>query len=108
VSLGRNERDGALTPLLDEPVWAIGTGKVATVQQAQDTHADIRKWLAKRISPEAADSIRIIYGGSVNGKNSSELGELICGSITFHSSPPKTSALLDLCPIPNRSGSSVL
>ncbi|GFZ49375.1 Triosephosphate isomerase [Saitozyma sp. JCM 24511] len=58
-----------------EPVWAIGTGKVATVQQAQETHADIRKWLAKRISPEAADSIRIIYGGSVNGKNSSELAQ---------------------------------
>jgi hypothetical protein len=80
-----------LTPLPDEPVWAIGTGKVATVQQAQETHADIRKWLAKRISPEAADSIRIIYGGSVNGKNSSELGESICDYISF-------ARIYNICP----------
>ncbi|KAK1926980.1 Triosephosphate isomerase [Papiliotrema laurentii] len=56
-----------------EPVWAIGTGKVATVQQAQDTHADIRAWLEKKISKEAAETTRIIYGGSVNAKNAPEL-----------------------------------
>ncbi|KAK8854916.1 triose-phosphate isomerase [Kwoniella newhampshirensis] len=56
-----------------EPVWAIGTGKVATVQQAQEVHDDIRKWLAKRISPSVAEATRIIYGGSVNGKNCGEL-----------------------------------
>lgn len=50
-------------PIL-EPVWAIGTGVVATPQQAQDTHADIRKWLAKNISPKVAAETRIIYGGS--------------------------------------------
>ncbi len=59
----------------DEPVWAIGTGKVATVQQAQETHADIRAWLARTVSKEVAESTRIIYGGSVNAKNSPELGE---------------------------------
>lgn len=57
-----------------EPVWAIGTGKVATVQQAQDVHADTRAWLAKRVSPAVAEATRIIYGGSVNGKNCGELG----------------------------------
>lgn len=58
-----------------EPVWAIGTGKVASVQQAQEVHDDIRKWLAKTISQEVADSTRIIYGGSVNGKNALELSK---------------------------------
>ncbi|TYJ52767.1 triose-phosphate isomerase [Cryptococcus floricola] len=58
-----------------EPVWAIGTGKVATPQQAQDSHDDIRQWLAKRVSQSVADSTRIIYGGSVNGKNSGELAQ---------------------------------
>ncbi|AFR95784.1 triose-phosphate isomerase [Cryptococcus neoformans] len=58
-----------------EPVWAIGTGKVATVSQAQEVHAAIRSWLARRASPEIAESTRIIYGGSVNGKNCGELSE---------------------------------
>ncbi|KAL7423503.1 triosephosphate isomerase [Cryptotrichosporon argae] len=56
-----------------EPVWAIGTGKVATVQQAQEVHADLRQWLSSRVSPEVAQATRIIYGGSVNGKNCGEL-----------------------------------
>jgi len=58
-----------------EPVWAIGTGKVATVEQAQEVHADLRQWLANRLSPEIANSARIIYGGSVNGKNCAELAK---------------------------------
>lgn len=65
----------ANTTLTDEPVWAIGTGKVATVSQAQEVHAAIRSWLARRASPEIAESTRIIYGGSVNGKNCGELSE---------------------------------
>ncbi|GAA5907648.1 hypothetical protein JCM5296_000841 [Sporobolomyces johnsonii] len=56
-----------------EPVWAIGTGKVATPQQAQDTHKVIRDFLAKRVSQKVADETRILYGGSVNGKNAKEL-----------------------------------
>ena len=46
-----------------EPVWAIGTGKVATPQQAQEVHAEIRKWLVTHVSQSVADSTRIIYGG---------------------------------------------
>jgi len=58
-----------------EPVWAIGTGKVATSAQAQETHADIRTYLAKAVSPAVANDIRIIYGGSVTAKNSKELAQ---------------------------------
>merc|ERR1712176_1350813 len=58
-----------------EPVWAIGTGKVATPEQAQDTHADIRRWVAANASPEIASAIRIQYGGSVNAKNCEELAK---------------------------------
>jgi len=56
-----------------EPVWAIGTGKVATSAQAQDVHADIRKWISKQIDESAASKTRIIYGGSVAGNNCVEL-----------------------------------
>ena len=53
-----------------------GTGKVATKEQAQEVHADIRSWLKSAVSEEAASSTRIIYGGSVNAKNCKELGTL--------------------------------
>ncbi|ORY26428.1 triosephosphate isomerase-like protein [Rhizoclosmatium globosum] len=56
-----------------EPVWAIGTGKVATPQQAQDVHHEIRTWLAANVSAEVAQATRILYGGSVGAKNSGEL-----------------------------------
>ncbi|KAJ6102795.1 hypothetical protein N7486_005222 [Penicillium sp. IBT 16267x] len=58
-----------------EPVWAIGTGKVATTEQAQEVHAAIRKWLGESISAEAQASVRIIYGGSVSEKNCRELAQ---------------------------------
>ena len=58
-----------------EPVWAIGTGKVATPEQAQEVHAAIREWVSKNVSPQVASEIRIIYGGSVNGANSGELAK---------------------------------
>ncbi|KAJ2727174.1 triosephosphate isomerase [Coemansia sp. Benny D115] len=58
-----------------EPVWAIGTGKVATPQQAQETHKEIRDYLAKAVSPKVAEETRIAYGGSVNGKNCKETAQ---------------------------------
>ncbi|KAJ2903670.1 hypothetical protein MKZ38_009509 [Zalerion maritima] len=58
-----------------EPIWAIGTGKVATTQQAQDVHAAIRNWLKTAVSDKAADETRILYGGSVNEKNCGELSK---------------------------------
>jgi len=56
-----------------EPVWAIGTGKVATPEQAQEVHDAMRKWMAQNISPEVSEKTRILYGGSVNPKNCDEL-----------------------------------
>jgi triosephosphate isomerase len=56
-----------------EPVWAIGTGVVATPAQAQETHHQIREWLAKNVSQEVANEVRIQYGGSVNAANCGEL-----------------------------------
>lgn len=56
-----------------EPIWAIGTGKVATTSQAQEVHAAIRSWLSKSVSKEAAEQTRILYGGSVSEKNCKEL-----------------------------------
>ncbi|KAG6531013.1 triosephosphate isomerase, cytosolic [Zingiber officinale] len=56
-----------------EPVWAIGTGKVATPAQAQEVHSELRKWLQINVSVEVAESTRIIYGGSVTGSNCKEL-----------------------------------
>ncbi|KAJ4402589.1 triosephosphate isomerase [Didymella pomorum] len=58
-----------------EPIWAIGTGKVATTEQAQEVHAAIREWLKKEVSSEAAEKTRILYGGSVNEKNCGELAK---------------------------------
>lgn len=58
-----------------EPVWAIGTGKTATPGQAQEVHAQLRKWLAEKISPQVSQSIRIIYGGSVTSNNCKELAK---------------------------------
>ena len=55
-----------------EPVWAIGTGKTATPQQAQEVHAFIRQRIAQA-NPAVAENLRILYGGSVKGDNAGEL-----------------------------------
>lgn len=52
-----------------EPVWAIGTGLVATNEQAEAAHAFIRRWLKTRFDAPTADSMRILYGGSVKADN---------------------------------------
>ena len=52
-----------------EPVWAIGTGRTATPEQAQEMHAFIRRVFAERHSPQAAEELRILYGGSVKPEN---------------------------------------
>ena len=56
-----------------EPVWAIGTGKTATPEQAQEMHAYIRSLVKERYDQAAADDIRILYGGSCNAQNATEL-----------------------------------
>ena len=52
-----------------EPVWAIGTGKTATPEQAQETHKAIRAVLAEQFGKDFADAVRILYGGSVKAEN---------------------------------------
>lgn len=56
-----------------EPIWAIGTGKTATSEEAQEMHAHIRLVLAAQYSKEIADSISILYGGSVKAANAKEI-----------------------------------
>ncbi len=56
-----------------EPVWAIGTGKTATPEQAQEIHAFIRKTIADKYGKEVADEISILYGGSCKPSNAKEL-----------------------------------
>ncbi len=56
-----------------EPVWAIGTGHTATPDQAQEVHAFIRFWLKDRFDEGLANSMRILYGGSVNADNAAAL-----------------------------------
>lgn len=56
-----------------EPVWAIGTGKTATTEQAQEMHAALRALLARRYSPPTAQAIPILYGGSCNAQNAPDL-----------------------------------
>lgn len=52
-----------------EPVWAIGTGKTATDEMAQEVHADIRKVLSEMFGESAASTVRILYGGSMKPEN---------------------------------------
>ena len=78
-SVVRNQLVGGLSGLtasdLDriivayEPVWAIGTGRTATPEQAQEMHAFIRRVFAERHSPAAAAALRVLYGGSVKPDN---------------------------------------
>jgi triosephosphate isomerase len=56
-----------------EPVWAIGTGKTATSQQAQEMHREIRNYLAQKYGNTIAENLSILYGGSVNASNAAEL-----------------------------------
>ena len=61
------------TVIAYEPVWAIGTGKVATPEQAEAVHADLRKLIEVRYNSQVAAAVRIQYGGSVKPSNAGEL-----------------------------------
>ena len=63
----------ANTVIAYEPVWAIGTGKTATPQDAEEVHAHIRKVLAQKLSKSVASRMRILYGGSMKPANAAEL-----------------------------------
>ena len=56
-----------------EPVWAIGTGKTATADQAEEMHAFIRQSIADKFGAEAAENVSILYGGSCKPSNAKEI-----------------------------------
>lgn len=81
-------------------MWAIGTGKTATPEIAQETHAEIRAWLKSNVSADAAAKTRILYGGSVTDANAAELigmadidGFLVGGA----SLKPAFTQIVDAC-----------
>lgn len=73
----KNFRDDKIMPsstiLAYEPVWAIGTDRTATPDQAQEVHHFIRKWIKKRFDTATANLVRILYGGSVKPQNIKDL-----------------------------------
>ena len=71
--LGITAEDAAKCVIAYEPIWAIGTGKTATAEQANGACAAVRQVLSEMYSRETAEKVRIQYGGSVNGKNAAEL-----------------------------------
>jgi len=73
--IAKNVSDWSKVVIAYEPVWAIGTGKVATPEQAQEIHEKLRNWLKEKVSADVAASVRILYGGSVNGKNCKDLAK---------------------------------
>ena len=56
-----------------EPVWAIGTGKTATPEEAEEVHKSVRSVICRLYGPKAAEEIKILYGGSMNDANAEEL-----------------------------------
>lgn len=70
---GLSASDAEKVVIAYEPIWAIGTGKTATSQQAQEVCAAIRQVVKEIYGEATAEKIRIQYGGSVNGKNAAEL-----------------------------------
>ena len=81
----KGQLEGSLKPLLEdgsmpastvlayEPVWAIGTGRTATPEQAQEVHRFIRQWIGGNFDADTADAVRLLYGGSVKPENVREL-----------------------------------
>ncbi|XP_074654820.1 triosephosphate isomerase-like [Tubulanus polymorphus] len=74
-AIADNVTDWSRVVIAYEPVWAIGTGKTATPDQAQEVHDQIRQWLNKNVSADVAKTTRILYGGSVTASNCRELAQ---------------------------------
>ncbi|KAK3341006.1 Triosephosphate isomerase [Neurospora tetraspora] len=75
AALAKEINDWKNVVIAYEPIWAIGTGLVATKEQAQEVHASIRSWLKQNVSEKVAEETRILYGGSVNAKNCKDLAK---------------------------------
>lgn len=75
AALAENISDWKDVVIAYEPVWAIGTGKVASPEQAEEVHVGVRKWLETNVSKHVADETRILYGGSVSSANCDTLAK---------------------------------
>ncbi len=90
---GENEYNWNYLVIAYEPVWAIGTGRVAGLEEIESMHLFIRSWISENFDKTASSRIRILYGGSLNPENSREIfrlpnvdGGLVGGaSLTFNS-----------------------
>ncbi|MBR6486348.1 MAG: triose-phosphate isomerase, partial [Lachnospiraceae bacterium] len=71
--LGVSKKDAKNVIIAYEPVWAIGTGKTATSDQAEEVCGGIRSLIAEIYDQATADAVRIQYGGSMNAANAAEL-----------------------------------
>ena len=82
-----------------EPVWAIGTGKTATAEQAGEVHQQIRSWLDKKFT-QSSEKTPILYGGSVKPENFASLLEIpdIAGGLVGGASL-KADSFIELCKI---------
>ena len=85
------EADWSKVVVAYEPVWAIGTGKVATKEQAQEVHKSLREWLSASVSPAVAAATRIVYGGSVNVRGRCPIRVLLLLSFSERAPPQKTT-----------------
>ena len=72
-AIAKSTSDWSRVVIAYEPVWAIGTGKTASLEQAQEVHQELRNWLSKSVSKEVANSVRIIYDGSVTEQKANSL-----------------------------------
>jgi triosephosphate isomerase len=70
---GVSNEDATRVVIAYEPIWAIGTGRTATPEQAQEVHAEIRKLIAELYGTTIASQMRVLYGGSVKSENIAEL-----------------------------------
>jgi triosephosphate isomerase len=80
-----------------EPVWAIGTGVVASPEQAQEAHAYVRQWVADNVSREVAATLRILYGGSGGCRRKRSRASAAVQRSWFH--PWRSGGLVVCCPV---------
>ncbi|KAK3844816.1 MAG: Triosephosphate isomerase [Linnemannia gamsii] len=96
-AIAHHVQDWSHVVIAYEPVWAIGTGRVATPAQAQEVHAAIRRRLEETVGKDVAGSTRIIYGGSVNLGNAADLAKELDVDGLFVGGASLKPEFVDIC-----------